>query len=207
MSQTVTEPAGRRPRRSSVETREHLLAVAGELFYWEGINATGVDRIARAAEVGPTTLYRQFASKDELVAAYVEHCAAGYRELVAAATHRSAGTARERILALFDATLEAVQPEHCRGCPFLMTLAEFPEPGSGAHAAAVEVKGWVRERLRELARELDGVDDPGALADQLALVLEGIYATVQALGAGGPATQARAAAQALIEAASLRRSG
>jgi AcrR family transcriptional regulator len=174
-----------------------VLAVAGELFYWEGIHRTGVDRVAQAAGVGPTTLYRLFASKDDLVAAYVERSAAGYRDLIDRVT--ADGTPRERILAIFDATLDAVQPENCRGCPFLMTLAETPDTQARAHAEAVAVKAWVRDRLRELAAE-HGAADPDALADQLDLVLEGIYGTVQVHTAAGPARRARAAVEALIAA-------
>ena len=69
----------RRPR-SAATTRTHVLDVAHELFYWQGIKATGVDAIAKAAEVAPTTLYRLFDSKDDLVGAYVERAAAEYRE-------------------------------------------------------------------------------------------------------------------------------
>jgi len=117
-----------RPRRSSAATREHVLAVAHELFYWQGIRATGVDRVAAEAGVGPTTLYRLFASKDDLVAAYVARNDAGYRAWLREVTAPEAGSPRERILGLFDALLEQVQPELCRGCPFLMALAEFPDP-------------------------------------------------------------------------------
>ena len=61
-------------RRTSAETRDHILEVAERLFYWDGIRATGVDTVAAEAGVAPTTLYRLFASKDDLVAAYVDRC-------------------------------------------------------------------------------------------------------------------------------------
>ena len=66
--------------RSSADTREHVLGVAHELFYWQGIRATGVDRVAVAAGVAPTTLYRLFASKDDLIAAYIERAGRLYRD-------------------------------------------------------------------------------------------------------------------------------
>jgi AcrR family transcriptional regulator len=191
-------------RRSSAQTREHVLDVAQELFYWEGIRSTGVDKVAATAEVGPTTLYRLFASKDDLVSAYIDRAGRGYRELVTSATAPTVGTPRERILRLFDTLAEHIQPEDCRGCPFLMALAEFPDPQSSVHAGAVSHKAWVRARLHELTAELAGtaaVRDPKALADQLALVVEGVYGSVQALTAAGPAMQARATAEALIDAA------
>ena len=192
--------ADSRPRRTAAETREHVLAVAHELFYWHGIRATGVDAIAAEAEVAPTTLYRLFASKDDLIAAYIERADGLYREWLTAATDPGIGPPRERILALFDALDEQVQPQRCRGCPFLMALAEFPDPQLPAHASAVATKAWVRGRLGELSAAL-AVSDPDALADQLAIVMEGVYASAQALGAAGPARPARALAATLIDTA------
>ena len=66
--------------RSAAETRGHVLAVANELFYWHGIRATGIDRVAAEAGVAPTTLYRLFASKDELIGAYIERADRLYRD-------------------------------------------------------------------------------------------------------------------------------
>jgi AcrR family transcriptional regulator len=201
-TKTVAKPT--RPRRTAAETRDHVLTVASELFYWEGIHATGIDRVAARAEVAPTTLYRLFASKDDLVGAYVEHSAALYREWLADATAPAVGGPRERIVGLFTAMAEVVRPELCRGCPFLMALAEFPDPGTPAHAHAVEVKAWVRDLLGGLTAELAverPLTDPDALADQLALVMEGVYGSVQALGPDGPAARAATAAAALIDAA------
>jgi hypothetical protein len=64
----------------------------------------------------------------------------------------------------------------------------------------VATKTWVRKRFGELADAL-GVDAPESLADQLTLLFEGVYASVQALGADGPAERARAFAEALLPAA------
>jgi AcrR family transcriptional regulator len=178
--------------RSSADTREHVLGVAHELFYWHGIRATGVDRVAAEARVAPTTLYRLFASKDDLVAAYIERADRLYREWFDAAAAAGGPDPRGQILAVFDALAEQVQPQHCRGCPFLMALAEFPDPEHPAHRAAVAMKTWVRDRLGQLAgSEL--------LADQLSLVMEGVYASAQALSAAGPARHARTVVEALLE--------
>src|SRR5437773_11993449 len=48
--------------------RERILAAARELLFCHGIRAVGVDAIAEAAGTNKMTLYRHFASKDELVA-------------------------------------------------------------------------------------------------------------------------------------------
>jgi AcrR family transcriptional regulator len=191
-------------RRSAAETREHVLNVARDLFYWHGIRAVGVDRVAREAGVAPTTLYRLFASKDDLVAAYVEHHAQGYRRWFTEATLADGRHPRERILALFDALIEQVQPHQCRGCPFLMTLAEFPDPGLPGHRNAVDLKSWVRDRFRELADELAAVTpiaDPAGLGDQLTITFEGVYACVQPSRDDWPARRARSMAELLVDTA------
>src|SRR3954454_13964814 len=109
-----------RSKRPAAETREHVLDVAERLFYWNGIRATGVDAVAREAGVAPTTLYRLFASKDELVAAYVDREDRLYREGFDVAVEAGGPGARGRILSFFDALAEQVRPDRCRGCPFQM---------------------------------------------------------------------------------------
>jgi AcrR family transcriptional regulator len=191
-----------RSRRSSAESRQLVLDAAEDLFYWHGITATGVDTIAAKAGIAPTTLYRLFRSKDELVAAYVDRYAAGYQGWIESITANPQRPARERILALFDALLDVTGPENFRGCPFLMVLAEYPDPASAAHTSAQAVKAWVRARLHELAHQLPDRDTAtaDAIADRLALVIEGLYASTTALGTEGPAQRARELAILIMDA-------
>lgn len=134
-------PTGHHARPAS-RRREHILDAAENLFYWHGITATAVDRIAAEAGIAPTTLYRLFRSKDALVAAYVDRYAAGYQGWIESLTSDPTLPAAERILALFDGLLANTGPEAFRGCPFLMVLAEYPDSGSAAHASAQAVKAW-----------------------------------------------------------------
>ncbi|GAA1585490.1 hypothetical protein GCM10009789_43890 [Kribbella sancticallisti] len=87
---------------------------------------------AAEAEIAPTTLYRLFASKDELIAAYVDRAYEGYRERFGTSLDRGGDDPLQRMLALFDEQNLMLQPDVCRGCPFLMVLTEFPdEPPAG----------------------------------------------------------------------------
>lgn len=192
--------------RPAAETRELILDVAEQLFYWNGIRATGVDTITREAGIAPTTLYRLFASKDDLVAAYVDRYAASYREWIDTLTADPDVPARERILAYIDGLADNTGPDSFRGCPFLMALAEYPDPESAAHASAQAVKAWVRDKLRELTGELPGIAPRArtAVADQLALVVEGLYASTAALGTDGPAKHAHSLAALIIDTATER---
>lgn len=51
------------------ESGERALAAAHELFVRGGIRRTSIDDVARAAGLGRATVYRKFATKDDLVAA------------------------------------------------------------------------------------------------------------------------------------------
>lgn len=190
-------------RRTSAETRSHVLDVAGDLFYRNGIRATGVDEVAAKAGVAPTTLYRLFGSKDDLVGAYAEHADQGVREMTEAAVAAAGPGPHDQILAIFDAVLAQVGSGQFRGCAMMMTLAEFPDRGLPAHRNAVASKRWFRQRIGELTSQL-GARDPAQLADHLTLVLEGLLATGQALGPDGPARQARRLAEAILASAAQR---
>lgn len=176
-----------------------MLEAASELFYWHGIRATGVDAVAAAAGVAPTTLYRLFASKNDLVAAYVERKHRIYRAWFTETVQAGGPEPRDQLLAFFDALIGQVQPDICRGCPYQMTLAEVPESDLPAHARAIENKTWLLAQLRLLTDAL-GVADPATLATLLMVLTEGVYASAQSLGADGPARATRAFVETLLPA-------
>ena len=103
------------PRTSA---RERLLAAADELFYREGINNVGIDRVIDHAGVAKASLYSNFGSKDELVRAYLQgkHSARQQRVLDRIARHRSP---RERLLSVFDGLAEMSALPSYRGCAFV----------------------------------------------------------------------------------------
>jgi AcrR family transcriptional regulator len=184
-------------RRTAAETREHVLDVATGLFYWHGIRATGVDRIAAAAGVSTNVLYRAFATKDELVAAYIDRAREAGVVAFDAACAAAGPDPRAQIRAMFDTLATQIQPTVFRGCACMMTMAEFPDADLRAHQGAVAAKRWIRERFGALAAKL-GAADPDLLADQLTLVWEGTNATAQSLGVDGPPASTRALVDTLL---------
>lgn len=145
------------------------MEVASRLFYAEGIHAVGVDRVIAEAGVAKATLYAHFASKDELVAAYLARqslqWAAAVEERVAPARPAPAASTR-RALAAFDVLAERVAAPGYRGCPFINAAAEFPEPGPVADQIAAH-----RQRVRQTFSELIAPtgDNPELLAVIVAL--------------------------------------
>jgi AcrR family transcriptional regulator len=80
---TVSPPAGPVPvalRRDAQRNRERILAVAGEVFATQGLNASMND-IAAAAGVGVGTVYRRFPERVDLIRGVFEHRLAGIERL------------------------------------------------------------------------------------------------------------------------------
>jgi AcrR family transcriptional regulator len=189
-------------RRTSAETREHVLGVASALFYKNGIRATGVDEIAAAAEVAPTTLYRAFGSKDELVATYVENSDERNRAWIDHAINAAGTDPRAQIIAVFRELSRQVRSPDFRGCACMMTLAEYPD-AAGPALRAVAAKQWIGHRLGQLAEDfavqVGKPVDAAALGDELMLVFEGTQATASSLGARGPSSHATALVERILD--------
>jgi AcrR family transcriptional regulator len=182
------------PARS---TAEHILDVAGALFYERGFAATGVDLVVRESGVAKMTLYRHFPSKDHLIAGWLERVDAQFW----LAYDRWAGAetlpARERLIGIFAGLEKLVGSPQCLGCPFLLAAAEFPEPGTQAHRIARRHKQRLRARLREMAADA-GSADADSLGDQLLLLMDGAFMAARLFGGDDHPGRAVAGAAALL---------
>ena len=193
------EAADGSPAAEKPSARERVLEVAAELFYREGIRAVGIDTIIARSGVAKMSLYRNFASKDDLVVAFLEHRNAIYWAWFDSALALHPDDPRRQIADLFAALARRVTGPRYRGCPFINTATEFPDPDHPARAVCLANKRALRARLLDLATRV-GARDPESLADQLHLLMEGAYASVQTLGSSGPAWRLPEAAAALVAA-------
>lgn len=179
--------------------RERILETAAEMFYRDGIRAVGVDAIIERSGVAKMSLYRNFPSKAELVAAWLEEIDARFWERWERTEASHPGRPRQQIEAILDMVAERVSNPRWRGCPFLNTGTEFPEPDHPARALILRHKQKVRDRLSALAGAADA-DRPDVLAEQLQVLIDGAYAIGQSLGPDGPAKSVAGAGRALIAA-------
>jgi AcrR family transcriptional regulator len=178
--------------------REKILDTAGELFYKQGFRAVGIDTIIAEAGVAKMTLYAHFPSKDDLIVAYLKRSDSEGWKWLEDATARG-DTPRAKLVAIFEALGERADSAECLGCPVQATAAEFPDANHPGHQVALASKQRVRAHLRGLA-ESAGLRAPEVLADQLALLMDGAYASSRMYGPGNPARHVADAARALIEA-------
>ena len=179
--------------------RERILETAAEMFYRDGIRAVGIDAIIARSGVAKMSLYRHFSSKDALVAAWLEDRNAFFWRRWDRAEASRGDDPRSRLEGILDMIAATVSQRQWRGCPFLNTGTEFPEPDHPARGIILANKQAVRVRLRTLAAAA-GARDPDVLAQQLQLLIDGAYAIGQSLGPEGPAKTVADAGRALIAA-------
>ena len=170
---------------------ERILAAADRLFYLHGIRAVGVDAVAAEAGVSKRTLYNYYATKDDLIAAYL---VARFQQVAP-----SDAPAREQLLGYFDHLERRFASPGYRGCPYVNAVAELCDPKHPAAGIALQFKEQRRQWMRALLERL-GANDPEALATQLQLLVEGATAANLVRGDPALARAARKAAEVLIDA-------
>jgi AcrR family transcriptional regulator len=164
--------------RDSSKTRRRLIAAADGLFYGQGIRAVGVDAVAEAAGVTKRTLYYHFASKDDLIAAYLEE-----RDLPTLGRYQGmipegGAPAARRIRRIFEQLGKNAENPRWRGCSFLRAAAEFANlPGHPARVVAARHKRRFEAWLEEVLAA-DGFGEGAALARQLMILLDGAVAQI-----------------------------
>jgi len=187
-----------KPPTDLASARQRILDTAAGLFYEHGFHAVGVDLVIERARVAKTTLYRHFGSKDDLIVAYLTAANERFWAWFESSIDPTA-SARDQLVALFDAAQELATSQACLGCAFQVTAAEFPQHDHPGHTVALAHKQAVRARLRALAAEA-GAINPGALADGLLLVMDGAFAAARMYRRSSPASTVADTARVLIDA-------
>ncbi|MFJ3907379.1 TetR/AcrR family transcriptional regulator [Streptomyces vinaceus] len=178
------------------EARTRLLDAAEALFYAEGIQAVGMDRIRTESGVPLKRLYKVFPAKEALVTAYLDRRDRRWTASLRGAVSGAADPV-EAVGAVFEWLARWFSEPGFRGCAFLNAYGEL---GTGP-AAVLDVVRRHKTELRELLADAAG-PGRGDLADQLLILVEG--ATVVAALDPGPDPARRAAAVATTL---MRRSG
>ena len=178
--------------------KEKLLSAAAKRFYADGLAATGIDAITAEAKVAKMSLYNNFASKDELVVAYLNHRHEEWLGLLDVRTDQ-ADTAIERVLAVFDAYRDHAEfaYEHgFRGCGMLNGAAELPVGHAGREVVRTH-KQHVQKILSERCVAV-GVGDPAGIGEHLFLLLEGAIVNAGLDGSSERVQRARRVAELML---------
>ncbi|MDF0707062.1 TetR/AcrR family transcriptional regulator [Flagellimonas okinawensis] len=106
------------------ELHEHIISSAGELFYSQGYNSTGVNEIINKCDIAKATLYSHFKSKEDICVAYLNQRHTDFMErLKNYVAQRQSG--RNQLLAIFDLLRDLYLEENFQGCWSIKTLGEL----------------------------------------------------------------------------------
>ena len=165
--------AGARSGAPPATGRERVLDAAYDLFSRHGVTGVGVDTVIAHAGVAKGTLYRNFASKDELAVAFLtrreELWTYGWLQREVEARTEPP---RERLLAIFDVFGEWFQRDDFEGCAFVTVLLELDDRDNAVRQACVQHLANIRTFVAGLAGAA-GVADPDALARQWHILMKG----------------------------------
>jgi AcrR family transcriptional regulator len=176
--------------------RQRILDAASELFYREGINATGVERLAAESSVSKRTLYQHFPSKTAVVEEYLRSIEQSVADSVLPGADAGYQTPRQRLLAVFEAPTSRGGP--LRGCPFHNAAVEAAGALPGVQDIVRTNKRRFINGLTELAKQA-GAADPQLLGNELGVLYEGAAALATSLDDSSPWAPAHAAAETLID--------
>lgn len=161
--------------------RERILLTAHDLFYADGIRATGTDRVIAQAGVTKVTFYRHFPSKDDLVRAFLDHRHARWMAWFVDALGRHGAATRagrpDALLLLPTVLAEWFAELAFRGCAFINSVAEV---GGSVDDATARARAHKQEMIEVIAALLPA-DAPAriALARAAAIAVDGAIVKAQ----------------------------
>lgn len=180
--------------------RDRILRTAHDLFYAEGIRATGIDRVIAASGVTKVTFYRHFPSKNDLILAYLDLRHARWMDWFVGSLERHGGAARgaDALAPTMAEWFGGQALGEFRGCAFLNGVGEMgpalpeviavtrrhKEDMTEAIAALLPASRQRRKVAAALAVAVDGAivqaqyaEDPAPVVKGLQLIAERLAVT------------------------------
>jgi AcrR family transcriptional regulator len=178
--------------------RERILTAAYELFSRRGIRAVGTDEVIARAGVAKATLYRHFATKDELVLAVLQRREEVWTHgLIEEQSRERAATPEGRLLAIFDVMHDWFQSrDGYEGCSFISVLLELGADHPAGQACIAHI-----DRVRDIVRRravAAGMTDVEDFASSWHILMKGAM-ILAAVGDLDAALRARRMALSLID--------
>ena len=158
--------------------RERILHAAHDLFYRDGIRATGIDRVIAESGVAKVTFYRQFASKDDLILAFLDYRHERWMAWFVDALARHGGAPA----AIAPTLAEWFSGPDYRGCAFLNSVGEL---ATALPAVLEATRRHKQDMTAAVTRLMKPAPGRARTARALALAIDG--AIVQAQFQASPA--------------------
>ena len=190
-------------KRSTSPLRRHVLEVADNLFYQEGIRAVGVDRLIAESGIAKSTFFRFFASKDILITEWIQMRDEIWRKWFQDSVEKLAPNKKNRPLAIFDVLYTRFGNPTFRGCAFLNTIIELARVDHPASQAANAHKRSVAALIQIYLTDA-GYEASEPLAILFMQLIDGALITALRERSPDAALRAKQIARALLDGHSVR---
>lgn len=172
-----------KPGRGGTELApsERILEVARDLFCRDGIHATGIDRILSEAGASKMTLYTRFGSKEALVREVLLREGADWRVTFFAAVEQAGPDPMQQLLEVVPALATWFHGGRFYGCSFMNASAEHAKGDPGLRELAACHHRQILDFL-QIRTEAAGLSEPGLLARQILLTIDGAIAALMVAG-------------------------
>jgi AcrR family transcriptional regulator len=184
-------------KTSTSAVHDKVLATAEHLIYHHGIHAMGMDLLVRTSGVARKSIYRYFATKDEIAAQALSARDIRWMHWFRSESDK-ADTVEGRILTMFTVLKGWFESEGFCGCAFINTAGEVGDPTDPVRLVAKLHKQKLYDYILELCRELPA-PDPAALAKHLLILIDGAITLARVMGDYSAADSAREVAKILLQ--------
>jgi AcrR family transcriptional regulator len=179
--------------------KERIIKAASHLFYFEGYNQTGINKILKEANVSKDSMYRHFRSKEDIAVAYLKgrHIMwmGNLNEFV-----KPKKTNREKVIASFDYLNAWLNNVDFRGCGWQNIITDLPHDHHKIRDQAVLHKNELRKWVHNLM--VDGkqysLKEAKQLGDEVIILIEGAIILSQIQSDSWPIKSAKRACGRLL---------
>lgn len=176
---------------------QRLLSTTEKLIYSNGITATGLDAIVKESGVARGTIYKNFTTKEDLVAEVLKQRDKRWMKWFVQASSQHSDP-KLRLLSTFDALEEWFNSSDFNGCAFINAAGEVGKTSDQIAAIAKEHKVNLENYLRDLAKDY-GATNPIKMASDFLILIDGAITVAKVMGDKEAAKNAKHLALRLLE--------
>ena len=158
--------------------KQEIIAKAYDAFYDGGFHATGIDTVMANSGISKRTLYKYFASKEDLIEAVLDQYGQDTDAHLFNPALLRASDPRGQIVAIFDVRQEMMLQHSCRGCLAMKAGQEYIGKHAGIAARGLGASVYVESRFIDLCQQA-GLKNPAETGRQINLLFQGAALTAQ----------------------------
>ena len=154
--------------------RERIIETASRLFYFNGYNQTGINKIIEEAGVAKASLYQHFRSKEDIAVEYLIRRHSMWMWKLNTCVEGCV-TPEDKVIGTFDYLLEWLTEVDFRGCGWQNIIVDLPEDHDKIKDQAVYHKNELRKWIHNTLKESDKFSDINAeeVGDEVLILIEG----------------------------------